>query len=112
MKKILLAGALALALLPSASMAQTDQFGAYADNVSAPCRRWVALTPSDTTDLTDLPKAIYVGTGGDISMIGVSAPTGSAGVVWKGVPAASLIPVRPRRILATGTTAADLVGCY
>lgn len=113
MKNLLRAGAIALTCLAlTGATAQTDPFGSYADNVSAPCRHWTTLTPSDSTDLTNVPKAIYVGGAGDIAMIGVSAPTGAPGVVWKAVPAGSVLPVRPRRVLATLTTATNLVGCY
>ena len=62
--------------------------------------------------LTKLPKAIYVGTGGDIAMIGMDAPANATGVIWRNVPSSALIPARPRRILATNTSAADIVACY
>lgn len=112
MTKLLRAGAIALALLGAApATAQTDRFGSYADNVQSPCRRWTVITPSDTTDLAEVPKALYVGGGGDIAMIGVDASAAATGVTWKAVPAASMLPVRPRRVLATGTTATLIVGC-
>ena len=110
--KLLLAGALALALLltGSASLpAQTDQFGSLADSPLAPARHAVAITPSDSADLATVPKAIYVGTGGDVKLIGVGAPAGANGVVFKNVPTGSILDVRARRVLATGTTATDLV---
>ena len=105
------AGMLALACAAPALPQTTDQFGAYIDTVSGPCRHWTAITPSDTTDLAVIPKALYVGSGGDIAMIGVGAPATATGVTWSGVPSASLLPVRPRRILATGTTASQIVAC-
>ena len=109
----LLAGVLTLACLPAAlAGAQSDPFGSYSDSVSGPCRHWTTITPSDSTDLTTVPKAIYVGGGGDITMIGIAAPATATGVKWSAIPAASLLPVRPRRILATGTTATLIVGCF
>ena len=89
-----------------------DAFVGAGDIVSGPARRAQVVVPSDTTDLVDIPKGIYVGTGGDITMIGVDAPAGATGVTWKNVPAGALIPFRPRRILATGTTAASMLGLY
>ncbi|GAA3271552.1 hypothetical protein NZL82_15685 [Sphingomonas sanguinis] len=89
-----------------------DVFSSSADTVSSPATRAVAITPSDSTDLPDIPKGVYVGTGGDITMIGVGAPASATGVTWKNVPAGALIPFRPRRILATGTTAASMLGLY
>ena len=104
--------AVLLASIPAATAQTVDPFGGYSDSVQGPCRHWAVITPSDTVDLVTVPKAIYVGGGGDLKMIGVAAPAAAAGVVWSGVPSASLLPVRPRRILATGTTATLIVACY
>lgn len=89
-----------------------DNFAAYADDVGSPARRAVAVAPSDTVDLGDIPKALYVGTAGNITMVGVAAPAGATGIVWKNVPAGTILPFRPRRVMATGTTAADIVALY
>ena len=111
MKNPLNTGVLALALFACApAIAQADQFPD--SDVSSACRRWDVIAPSDTVDLVRLPKAIYVGGAGDIKMIGVDAAANATGVVWVGVPAASMLPVRPRRILATGTSATNLLGCF
>ncbi len=111
--RILRAGVFALAFVTaSAADAQADRFSGYGDTVQSPCRRWTTITPSDSTDLTEVPKAIYVGGAGDVAMIGVDAPAAATGVTWKAVPAASLLPARARRVLATGTTATSIVGCF
>ncbi|RDE05435.1 spike base protein, RCAP_Rcc01079 family [Sphingomonas aracearum] len=86
-----------------------DKFGPYVDTPTAPSRHVTTLVPSDSTDLTDTPKGIYVGTGGDVKLIAVDAPASAPGVTFKNVPAGSLLPVRARRVLATGTTAADML---
>ena len=99
----------ALCLTPAA--AQTDPFKDFNDSVSAQCTHWTTITPSDSADLTTIPKAIYVGGAGDIAMIGAKAPPAATGVTWKAVPASALLPVRPRRILATGTNATFLIAC-
>jgi hypothetical protein len=115
---LLRAGAIALALLlcaplPAQSYDPTkDRFGSFSDQSVAQCSRWAAVTPSDTTDLAEYPKAIYAGVGGDIVMIGMKASAAAAGVTWKAVPQGVVQPVRPRRILATGTTATNIVACY
>ncbi|MBN8832091.1 MAG: hypothetical protein J0G94_16060 [Sphingomonadales bacterium] len=54
-----------------------------------------------------LPKAIFVGTGGNITL---RAADGSADVVFKNVASGQILDVRARFIRATGTTAADIVG--
>jgi len=89
-----------------------DRFGAFSDTPISPGTRAVGITPNDGTDLTDIPKAVYVGVGGDITMIGSGAPADAVGVQWKNVAAGSMIPFRPRRILATGTTAASMLAVY
>lgn len=86
-----------------------DKFDGYADSLHAPSRHVLVLTPSDTADLNDTPKGIYVGTGGDVALVAVDAPAGAAGVVFRNLPSGSLLPVRARRVTATGTTAADLL---
>lgn len=90
-----------------------DKFAGYFDNISDPGTRSAAIVPSDTADLPDVgPKGIYVGARGDVTMVGVGAPIGAAPDTWKDVAAGSLIPFRARRVMATGTTAANLLAIY
>lgn len=89
-----------------------DPYAGNFDAVASQCSHWAVITPSDSTDLATYPKAVYVGTTGNVTMIGARAPSGASGVAWKNVPSSSLLPARPRRILATGTTATDILGCY
>jgi hypothetical protein len=85
-----------------------DKF-AGVDGVSAPATDAVLVTPHDINALADIPKALFVGTGGDIAMRGAG---GSADQIWKGVPAGAILPFRARYIRATGTTAADILALY
>lgn len=89
-----------------------DPFSSYADNAAAPARHAVAVTPSDTIDLLDTPKGLYIGTGGDVTLVAADAPAGNTGTVFRGLPSGALLPVRVRRVLASGTTAADLVALF
>ncbi|KQU53218.1 hypothetical protein ASG67_10440 [Sphingomonas sp. Leaf339] len=89
-----------------------DPFAGVFSGVSDPGERAAAITPSDTADLPETPKSLYVGTGGDIAMIGDNEPSGSVPVIWRNVPAGAIVPFRPRRIRATDTTAADIVAIY
>ena len=86
-----------------------DAFATFADSPAAPARRVAALAPDDGADLADTPKGIYVGTGGDLALVAIDAPAGANGVTFRNLPSGSLLPVRARRVLATGTTAADLL---
>ena len=82
-----------------------DRFGGI-DNVSAPARVTYDVVPSDTKDLPLLPKAIYVGTGGNMVLRAVN---GTSDTLFKNLPSGFMLSVRAVRVLATGTTATDLV---
>jgi hypothetical protein len=84
-----------------------DTFASLADSPISPSRAPFAITPSDTLVLPTITKAIYVGTGGSVTVRGVDA---SADVLYKNVPSGSYLQVRASYVRATGTTAADLVG--
>lgn len=88
-------------------MPATDRFAGFADSALAPSRAPFAITPDDTQPLAVVPKGIYVGTGGDVTLRGIDA---SADVTYKNLPSASYINVRAAFVRATGTTASNLVG--
>lgn len=77
------------------------------DSVTSPSREWFDIVPSDNADLSFIPKAIYVGTGGDLI---VSSSRTNSEVVFRNVPSGSILDIRPAAIRDTGTTASDLVG--
>lgn len=83
-----------------------DTFANYTDSVSAPALAPYAVTPSDSIALPIVPRGIYVGTGGDVTLRGVGAVTD---VTYRNLPDASYIAVRAAFVRATGTTATDLV---
>lgn len=84
-----------------------DRFDTQTDSLSQPARDAFAITPHDTSEIDPLPKAIFVGTGGNITL---RAADGSADVVFKNVASGQILDVRARFIRTTGTTAADIVG--
>lgn len=76
-------------------------------NSDLPADRHFAITPSNTTDLAITPRAIFVGGAGNVVIRDI------AGVdVTYTFPAGSVFSFRAVRILATGTTATNLVGIY
>ncbi|GAA0738018.1 spike base protein, RCAP_Rcc01079 family [Sphingomonas japonica] len=83
-----------------------DAFFNQADQVSAPATRAVAIVPHDTAALADIPKALYVGSGGTL-VLRASGSTGDAS--FRNVASGSVLPVRASHVRATGTTAADIV---
>lgn len=84
-----------------------DTFGTVLDSLIAPARNCFAITPQDDVLLSVVPKAIYVGTGGKLS---VRAVDSTSDVTFNNVPSGSILDVRVTAIRATGTTAANLIG--
>jgi hypothetical protein len=86
-----------------------DRFGALADTVTSPATRALVVTPHDANPLADIPKAVFVGTGGTIVMRGNGD---AADQTWKNIPSGAIVPFRPSHIRAAGTTAADMLALY
>lgn len=86
-----------------------DQFEHFSDSVSDPARRSAALVPSDDHSLERIPKALFIGTGGDILLqcIDDDAP-----VLFRNIPSGAILPVRAKKIHASGTSASNLVGLF
>jgi hypothetical protein len=87
----------------------SDPFAGVADAPYAPATRALAVTPHDTNPLPDIPKGLYVGSGGDVTMRGF---TSSSDQLWKNVAAGTVLPFRAHYVRATGTTAADILALY
>ena len=83
-----------------------DHFQNLADAPDFQARRLVAVTPHDTNDLAYVTKAVYIGTGGTISIIAADDTVAVSLTVQDG----AVLPIRAKRIRATGTTATDIVG--
>ena len=67
------------------------------------------ISPSDSTAIQAC--FVYVGTGGDVAVLGVQEGLGGGdtSVTLKNVPSGSLLPVKVVKVYQTGTTASDLV---
>jgi hypothetical protein len=72
------------------------------ENFQVP-NRAVAVTPSDTTEV--FASAIYIGSGGNVSVITEGGDT----VTFSNVPAGTTLVIRVTRIRATSTTATNIV---
>lgn len=87
---------------------QTDA-AEYSTGFSSPARRAFEITPSDTDKLKYITRAIYVGKTGDIKVCLIDDQDP---VVIAGVKVGTVLALRARMVLATGTTATDLVGLF
>ena len=79
-------------------------------DASGPARRAAAVTPSDTVDLTAYAKALYVGAAGNVRVLTVGGEDADA-VTFANHPV-GWFPVQVRRVLATGTTATQIVAAF
>ena len=84
-----------------------DRFVSFADSPSSPARRAFAIVPSDAAPLPATLKALYVGTGGHVTLRPIDA---DADVTFRNLSPGQVLDVRVQYVRATGTTAADLVG--
>jgi hypothetical protein len=66
--------------------------------------RALAVTPNDSVDLTK-PGRIYVGGAGAVNVDTIGGDT----IAFAAVPAGTFLPVRVKRVRATGTAATNLV---
>lgn len=85
-----------------------DNFANYQVQGGMLFNKGAAITPHDSTDFTDVCRAIWVGT------------TGNAVIVWpdnttsqfNSIPSGTLLQVRARRVNSTNTTASNMVALY
>jgi hypothetical protein len=86
-----------------------DPFAGAVDSVIAPATKAVAVVPHDSDALGDIPKALFIGTGGHLVLRGAG---GGADVTFRNIADGTVLPVRAQFVRATGTTAADNVALY
>lgn len=85
-----------------------DSFSKFPTTPISPARGGEAVIPSDTADLTQVSRALYIGQGGDVAV------TLQDGVVltFEAVGAGSLLPIRASNVRATGTTATGILALW
>ncbi len=81
----------------------TNPFENRTSPLSGPATDILPVIPNDTTDLTEVAVALYVETGGTVSLVTVRGLTRTVRVADN-----SILPVGTRRVHATGTTAANI----
>jgi len=80
-----------------------DTFDSHSVSITAPPSNAASATPSDTSDLPFVSRAVYVGTSGDLRVL----TQGGQDVTYKGISGTKIL--RVERIFATGTTASDII---
>lgn len=88
-------------------MVGKNQHAGFSEGLSSPANDWFDVTPSDGTELAQIPRALFIGAGGDL----VLTDAGGNDSTFK-VLSGQLLPVRPTFVKATGTTATDIIGIF
>lgn len=83
-----------------------DAFAFHSHAAVDPARNAFPITPHDANELTVLPRAIYVGTGGTLVLRTIDS---TADVTFRNLASGQVIDVRAQYVRASGTTATDLV---
>lgn len=78
----------------------------HVPSATAPATVAYAITPDDGNNLPELYRALYIGAAGDLAC----QMSDDSIVSFTAVPAGSVLPVRVKRVLDTGTTAGNIVG--
>lgn len=86
-----------------------DRFHTSSDSVSHPARSLQHVDLASSQPLPVIPKALFVGTGGDVRLRCVDD---GEPVICRNVPDGSILPVRAAQLYADGTTASDIVALY
>lgn len=84
----------------------TDRFGNNNLVLSNPPTKVFAVTTSDSVDLTEAVRALYIGGAGNVELITLEGDT----VVFSGLQAGQILPIRATRVKAGSTTATLILG--
>ena len=90
-------------------MSAVDTFKQQPETEWSPATSSVAVTPSDSEELAYLTRALYVGVGGNLS---VKLRDDSAAVVFVGVAEGTLLPLQVKQVMATDTTATNIIALW
>jgi len=83
----------------------TDRFDSHETGLNSPADDGFDITPG-ASELAVCARAVYVGGAGDVEITTAKGTT----LVFSSVPAGTTLPVRASYVLATNTTATNLIG--
>lgn len=85
----------------------TDNFEDQSISLDAPIVKWADVTPSNSTDLAEVPRAIACTSSGTVAVVDKNGTE-----VSLQLNAGDILPIRPHRIKSTGTSATGIVALY
>jgi hypothetical protein len=89
-------------------MAASDDFSTWATSPPGPCRHAAVVTPSDSADLTNVTRKLFVGGAGNIKVTTAGGET----LLLTGVAAGSVLDICVSRVWSTTTTATNIVAMW
>jgi hypothetical protein len=84
-----------------------DPFDTHSDSLPAPARNGAVVTPG-ASPLASVTKGVYVGGAGNLNVTLAGGQT----VLFSGIPAGTILPIRCTHILSTSTTATLIVALW
>lgn len=78
-------------------------------DATSPAINASAVTPSNTVVLDPPCKSLYIGGAGNVNLL---LADDTVAVVFVGVSAGQVLPVRAKQVLSTSTTATSIVALY
>jgi hypothetical protein len=88
-----------------------DRFSKNTIMLESPAGDFFSITPADATTFTQTTRALFVGTGGNIKIMGHGKVANTV-ITLTNVPSGALLPIRVQRVYSGNTTASGLVGLY
>lgn len=81
----------------------------FEKGVSSPVRNAEAVTPHDSNELSAVTRAVYIGGAGNLECI---LADDSVAVIFAGLSAGQILPIRAKVIKAGSTTATSILALY
>jgi hypothetical protein len=78
----------------------SDDFEHHARGLESPASHAAVVTPSDSDDLSDAARGLYIGVAGDLKVTTVGGDI----VEFRGLQGGSVLPVSVKKVFATGQT--------
>lgn len=85
-----------------------DTFNKHSRSLTSPPESAAEIIPDDQSLLQNATRAIHIGGAGDLRV----QMLGGQVVTLAGLPGGMMIPLRVRKVFATGTTATAIVGLW
>lgn len=85
-----------------------DKFQKQVNTLDSILTDGFVITPSDTTEFTQPTRVLYIGNTGDITVVMISGTTLS----FTNVTSGQILPFRVSKVMATGTTATNIIGMF